>query len=91
MKWSMNFSNSLPRISNERSFETLLYIITANTIAKIMEKTGWSENETMERFTESKLYSFLEKEESKVWQYSATMLAELFEDERSGNLVFPEV
>ena len=76
---------------NERSIETLLYCITANTIAKIMEKTGWSENETMERFTESKLYSFLEKEESKVWQYSATMLAELFEDERSGNLVFPEV
>ncbi|MBQ1196799.1 MAG: hypothetical protein IIX44_11200 [Clostridia bacterium] len=76
---------------NERSFETLLYCITANTIAKIMEKTGWSENETMERFTESKLYSFLEREESKVWQYSATMLAELFEDERAGNLVFPEV
>ena len=38
---------------NDRSFETLLYCITANTIAKIMEKTGWSENETMERFTES--------------------------------------
>ena len=76
---------------NDRSFEILLYGITANTIAKIMEKTGWSENETMERFTQSKLYSFLEKEESKVWQYSATMLAELFEDERAGNLVFPEV
>jgi hypothetical protein len=76
---------------NERSFETLLYSITANTIAKIMETNGWNENETMERFTESKLYSFLEKEESKVWQYSATMLAELFEDERAGNLVFPEV
>jgi hypothetical protein len=45
----------------------------------------------MERFTESKLYSFLEREESKVWQYSATMLAELFEDERAGKLVFPEV
>ena len=87
----MNFSNSLPRISNERSFETLLYSITANTIAKIMENTGWTENETMERFTESKLYSFLEKEESKVWQYSATMLAELFDDERAGILVFPEV
>ena len=67
MKWSMSFSNSLPRISNERSFET------------------------MEKFTESKLYSFLEKEESKVWQYSSTMLAELFEDERAGHLVFPEV
>ena len=45
----------------------------------------------MERFTGSKVYSFLEKEESKVWQYSATMLAELFDDERAGILVFPEV
>ena len=76
---------------NERSFETLLYCITANTISKIMENNGWSENVAMERFIGSKVYSFLEKEESKVWQYSATMLAELFDDERAGILVFPEV
>ena len=56
-----------------------------------MENNGWSENVAMERFTGSKVYSFLEKEESKVWQYSATMLAELFDDERAGILVFPEV
>ncbi len=76
---------------NERSFETLLYGITANVVEKIMDLNGWSENETMERFTESKLYSFLEREETKVWQYSALMLAELFNDERSGTLRFPEV
>lgn len=76
---------------NERSFETLLYSITANVVQKIMDINGWTENETMERFTESKLYSFLEKEETKVWQYSALMLAELYNDERSGKLQFPEV
>lgn len=76
---------------NERSYETLLYGITANVVAKIMESTGWTENEAMKRFTQSKLYSYLEREETKVWQYSAVMLVQLFEGERAGRLVLPEV
>lgn len=76
---------------NERSYETLLYSITANVVAKIMELNDWSENEAMERFTGSKLYSYLEKEETKVWQYSALMLAELFNEERAGRLSLPGV
>lgn len=76
---------------NERSYETLLYVITANVVAKIMELNYWSENEAFERFTRSKLYSYLEKEETKVWQYSTLMLAQLFNEERSGRLSLPEV
>lgn len=76
---------------NERSYETLLYGITANAVAKIMELNGWSENEAMERFTSSNLYSYLEREQTKVWQYSALMLAELFNEERMGRLSLPEV
>ena len=76
---------------NERSFETLLYGITANTAAKIMELNGWQENEAIERFTSSRLYSYLEREETKVWQYSALMLAQLFNEEREGRLSLPEV
>lgn len=76
---------------NERSYETLLYSITASVAAKLMELYGFSEDEAIERFTSSKLYSYLEKEETKVWQYSALMLAELFDNERSGRLVLPEV
>ena len=76
---------------NERSFETLLYGITANVVAKIMELNGWTEDEAMERFAQSKLYSYLEREETKVWQYSALMLAELFNEERAGRLSLPEV
>lgn len=76
---------------NERSYETLLYSITANVTAKIMALNGWTENEAMERFTNSKIYSYLEREETKVWQYSALMLAELFNEERAGRLSLPEV
>ena len=75
----------------ERDFEILLYGITASTTAKIMELTGWSENQALERFTQSKLYTYLEDEKTKVWQYSALMLAELFNEEREGQLVLPEV
>ncbi len=76
---------------NERSFETLLYTVTANVVAKIMEQNGWSEDVAMERFVQSKVYTYLEREETKVWQYSALMLARLFSDERAGRLCFPEV
>ena len=76
---------------NERSFETLLYSITANVVTKIMESNGWSEDFAIERFTQSKLYSYLEREETKVWQYSAYMLAQLFNEERAGRLSLPEV
>lgn len=74
-----------------KDFEPLLYGITANTVSKIAEQCGWGEDKAMERFTESKLYTLLEDEKTKVWQYSATMLAELFSAERSGRLALPEV
>lgn len=76
---------------SKQDFELLLYGITANTAAKIAERNNWAEDIAIERFTESKLYSFLEDEKTKVWQYSATMLAGLFSDECNGKLIFPEV
>ena len=76
---------------DERSFEILLYSITTNVIAKIIEENNWDENTAMERFTQSKIYSYLEREETKVWQYSTLMLVELFNEERSGILIWPEV
>ena len=76
---------------NERSYETLLYSITLSVVERLMNINNWSEDEALERFTSSKLYTYLEKEETKVWQYSSLMLAELFNEERSGRLVLPEV
>jgi hypothetical protein len=76
---------------NERSYETLLYGITANVVAKLMELNDWEEDVALERFTSSKLYTYLEREETKVWQYSALMLAQLLNEERAGRLVLPEV
>ena len=75
---------------NEKEFQSLLYTITANTVNLIMQQTGWNEDTAMERFVRSKVYAKLEREETKVWHYSATMLAQLFDNERTGNLVWPE-
>ena len=76
---------------NKRSYETLLYSITSSVVNRLIEMNNWSEDEALERFTSSKLYTYLEREETKVWQYSSLMLAELFNEERSGRLVLPEV
>lgn len=75
----------------ERSYETLLYSIVTSVVDKLMNLNNWSEDEALEKFTTSKLYTYLEKEETKVWQYSALMLAILLNDEIEGHLVLPEV
>jgi phosphoribosyl-AMP cyclohydrolase len=76
---------------NNRSYETLLYSITASVTNRLVEMNNWSEDEALEKFTTSKLYTYLEKEETKVWQYSALMLAILLNDEIEGHVVLPEV
>jgi hypothetical protein len=75
----------------EKDFEIMLYGITANVIVKIMELNNWSEDVAMERFAQSKVYSYLEREETKVWHYSSLMLAQLFNEERAGKFSLPEV
>mgnify|MGYP003482563125 FL=1 len=75
----------------EKDFEIMLYGITANVVAKIMELNNWTEDVAMERFDQSKVYSYLEREETKVWHYSSLMLAQLFNEERAGKFSLPEV
>ena len=76
---------------NECSFECLLYGIVANTVKYIMNLNGWTEDYSLEKFVDSKVYSFLEDEKTKVWHYSPMMLAILFNEEREGELVWPDV
>lgn len=75
----------------ERDFEIMLYGITAKVIEKIAELNNWTEDVAMERFAQSKVYSYLEREETKVWHYSSLMLAQLFNEEIAGKFSLPEV
>ena len=76
---------------SKEEFEYLMYVITANTVAKIAAEHGWSDDEALEKFVRSKVYAVLENEESKAWHLSTTLLARLFNDEQAGHLVWPEV
>ena len=76
---------------NKDKFAVLMAVITADIINKIIEKYGYDENKAMELFYKSKLYSVLEREETKFWYYSSQMILELFDREMKGNLEFPEV
>ncbi len=76
---------------NKEQFENLLSTIVTKTVTLIMKKNNWNEEKALYRFVTSKVYSLLEQEETKVWHLSAWLLAALFEDERSGNLVWPQV
>ena len=76
---------------NKEQFENLLSTIVTKTVTLIMKKNNWNEEKAIYRFVTSKVYSLLEQEETKVWHLSAWLLAALFEDERAGNLVWPQV
>ena len=73
-------------------FDALLPFIVAALLKKIIEPEKISEDEAFSRLYNSRLYSCLEDEETKVWHYSAEKLFRLFDEEIStGKLVLPEI
>lgn len=76
---------------NKDRFSALMAIITPDIISKIMKKYELNEDKAMSLFYKSELYKLLEKEDTKVWQYSSEMIVELFNREMNGKLEFPEV
>lgn len=74
-----------------KDFKDLLTIIVTNTVSIIIKQTKWDEEYALNRFIKSKVYKNLEKEDTKVWHLSPLMLARLFQEEREGNLVWPQI
>ena len=76
---------------SQEQFAAMMPYISADLVAMIAEKQNISHEEAIKKLYASKLYATLEKEETKVWQYSAHMISKLFNEERSGSLILPEV
>lgn len=76
---------------NKDRFVALMIMITPDIINKIMHKYELDEDRAMISFYKSKVYKLLEKEETKLWQYSSEMIVELFDREQNGRLELPEV
>jgi len=76
---------------DKAKFEALLPLIIAALIQKIIDKKNMAQDEAFSRLYSSKLYFFLEDEQTKVWYYSVEKLFLLFEEEIStGKLELPE-
>ncbi|MCL2335477.1 MAG: hypothetical protein FWC57_05375 [Endomicrobia bacterium] len=69
----------------------LLAVIIPDILSVIIKRTGFSQDEAIEKFYNSKVYSCLSDEKTGVWHYSSHLIAELFEQERSsGGIIFPQ-
>lgn len=76
----------------KEQFGALMPLITADLVYLIADKQKISQEDAIKKLYLSKLYAFLEEEETKVWQYSTKMLYSLFEqEERTGTIEFPDV
>ena len=77
---------------SQEQFAAMMPYISTDLVAMIAEKQNISYEEAIKKLYVSKLYATLEKEETKVWQYSTQMLYSLFEqEEQTGTICFPDV
>ena len=67
------------------------YFIVEKIIPLIISEYNLSEDEAIQKFYSSKLYSFLENPENGVWHYSHKLLFNLYKEElETGEIIFPE-
>ena len=75
----------------QKKFEAMLVLIVPKIISFIVENHGIDEVTASKKFYESKVYSLLEEEDTKLWHLSPLTLYNMYdEEERTGNITFPE-
>jgi len=72
-------------------FDSIIPIIISHLTDRIAEETNLTEDAAIAGLYRSGLYAALEKEETKVWQYSTEKLYDLYlEEKQTGKLELPE-
>jgi len=75
----------------KNQFSAILPLIVAAEAERIAKAGHLDENAAIEKLYATQLYSFLEDEETKVWQFSADKLFDLYQTEMTtGKLDFPD-
>lgn len=75
----------------QKKFEAMLVLIVPKIIDLIVRNHGLDEVSASKNFYESRVYSLLEDEETKLWQFSPLTLFRMYDEEKStGNITFPE-
>ncbi len=76
----------------QEQFQAIMPIISSDLVNLIISKRNIREEDAILLLYNSKLYAVLEKEETKVWQYSTPMLYSLLEHELiTGEIQYPDV
>lgn len=76
----------------QEQFLAMMPYISTDLVKMIVEKQRISEEQAIKKLYESQIYAALEDEQTKVWQYSTSMLFSIFEqEETSGDILFPDV
>ena len=75
----------------QKKFEAMLVLIVPKIIDLIVQNDALDEVTASKAFYESRVYSLLEEEETKLWQLSPLTLFNIKKKKkRTGNITFPE-
>lgn len=76
---------------DDNRFEAILPFITAALAEKVSISYNLDEDTSIKILYKTKLYSYIENEETKVWQYSIEKMFDLYKQEiETGSLELPE-
>ncbi len=76
---------------DSKKFDAMLVLIVPMVIGLIVQNNGTDEVSATKAFYSSKVYSLLEKEETKLWHLSPLTLFNMYDEEqKTGNITFPE-
>lgn len=75
----------------DKEFEAIMTLLVPQVISLICEQYHVDEITAVKEFYESKVYSSLEDEETKVWHFSPLTLFNMYDEEKkTGSFEFPE-
>ena len=75
----------------QKKFEAMLVLIVPQVIGMIVKNYATDELTATRTFYNSKVYSLLEQEDTKLWHLSPLTLFNMYDEERkTGNITFPE-
>lgn len=76
---------------DEKKFETLLTLIIQKIVSLIIDNFAYDEITAYKEFYNSKVYSLLEDESTKLWHFSPLTLFNMFcEEKLTGDFIIPE-
>ena len=76
---------------DQKKFEAMLVLIVPKVTGLIVKNYGLDEVTAARLFYESRVYSLLEQEDTKLWHLSPLTLFNMYDEEKkTGNITFPE-